>query len=110
MAAAQDHAGVRVTHLRLWKFEVPPGVEDRFFAAYRSDGDWAKLFATAPGFIRTELWQAADGGYLTADHWHSLQDFERFQANQGDEYRRLDAELEGIAGTETFLGAFDLVD
>ena len=44
-----------MTHLRLWKFTVPAENEDRFVAAYRADGDWAKLFAVAPGFIRTEL-------------------------------------------------------
>jgi heme-degrading monooxygenase HmoA len=101
---------LRVTHLRLWRFEVPAESEDRFLAAYRGDGDWAKLFATAPGFIRTELWRDEDGAYLTADYWNALEDFERFQANQGEEYRRLDTELEGIAGIETFVGAFDLVD
>ena len=99
-----------MTHVRLWQFEVPPDTEERFLAAYRSDGDWARLFATAPGFIRTDLWRDGDGIYLTADHWESVEAFERFQAGQGDEYRRLDAELEGIAGIETFLGAFDLVD
>jgi heme-degrading monooxygenase HmoA len=99
-----------MTHLRLWRFEVSEEHEARFIAAYRSDGDWAKLFATAPGFIRTDLWRDGDGIYLTADYWQSVQDFERFQAGQGGEYRRLDAELEGISGIETFLGAFDLVD
>jgi heme-degrading monooxygenase HmoA len=97
-----------MTHLRLWRFEVPVEMEVRFLAAYRPDGDWAKLFATAPGFIRTELWRGEDGVYLTADHWRSVEDFERFQADQGDEYRRLDSELEGIAGVELFVGAFDL--
>ena len=99
-----------MTHVRLWKFEVPPETECRFVAAYRSDGDWARLFATSPGFIRTELWRDGDGIYLTADHWQSVTDFEAFQAGLGAEYRRLDAELEGIAGIETFIGAFDLVD
>jgi heme-degrading monooxygenase HmoA len=83
-------------------------MEQRFVAAYKSDGDWARLFGSAPGFIRTELWRNANGDYLTADHWESLQAFEQFQQTQGDEYRRLDAELEGVAGVETFIGAFDL--
>ena len=96
-------------HVRLWRFAVPAETEERFLAACRSDGDWARLFATAPGFARTELWRAQDGAYLTADYWNSLEDFERFQANHGDEYGRLDAALEGIAGVETFIGAFDLV-
>lgn len=99
-----------MTHVRLWRFEVRPDTEHRFRAAYRSDGDWARLFATAPGFIRTELWSDSDGVYLTADHWESVEAFERFQAGQSEEYLRLDAELEGIAGIETFLGGFDLVD
>jgi heme-degrading monooxygenase HmoA len=97
-------------HLRLWQFEVAPDNEQRVLAAYSSDGDWARLFATAPGFIRTELWRDGDGIYLTADYWTGAQAFERFQAGQGDEYRRLDAELEGVSGIETFLGAFDLVE
>lgn len=99
-----------MTHLRLWKFEVPEAIEDHFITAYRSDGDWAKLFASATGFIRTELWHDGDGVYLTADHWESVTAFEAFQATHGEEYRQLDADLEGVAGIETFLGAFDLVD
>jgi heme-degrading monooxygenase HmoA len=99
-----------MTHLRLWRFAVSEQHEELFISAYRSGGDWARLFATEPGFIRTELWRDGDGIYLTADYWRSVRDFEQFQAGQGDEYRKLDAELEGIAGIETFLGAFDLVD
>jgi heme-degrading monooxygenase HmoA len=98
-----------VTHVRLWRFEVPPESESKFLSAYNADGDWARLFAKAAGFIRTELWRDGDGIYLTADYWESITAFEAFQASLGEEYRRLDAELEGIAGVETFLGAFDLV-
>lgn len=50
----------------------------------------------------------AGRSYLTADHWKSVGDFDRFQSSHGEDYRRLDRELEGIAGTETFVGAFDL--
>ena len=98
-----------MTHLRLWRFEVAADREANFVTAYKADGDWARLFATAPGFIRTELWRDGDGINLTADHWRSVEDFERFQATQGDEYRRLDAELDGIALAEMFLGSYDLV-
>lgn len=97
-----------MTHLRLWTFEVPPDAEERFVAAYKSDGDWALLFATAPGFIRTELWRAGGGLYMTADYWRSVADFEKFQANLGEAYRQLDSELEGVSGIESFVGAFEL--
>ncbi|MGH6729454.1 MAG: antibiotic biosynthesis monooxygenase family protein [Sphingomicrobium sp.] len=99
-----------MTHLRLWRFEVSPKSEQQFVAAYGSEGDWARLFAAAPGFIRTELWRNGDGIYLTADFWNSFEAFERIQASQGEAYRRLDAELEELTLTEDFLGAFDLVD
>lgn len=97
-----------MTHLRLWTFEVPAEAEERFVVAYKSDGDWARLFATAPGFIRTELWRSGDGLYMTADYWQSISDFDAFQANLGESYRQLDEELEGVSGIETFVGAFDL--
>jgi hypothetical protein len=97
-----------MTHLRLWKFEVPADAEERFVAAYKSDGDWARLFAAAPGFIRTELWRSGDRHYLTADYWRSAADFEGFQTNLGETYRRLDEKLEGVSGIETFVGAFEL--
>jgi heme-degrading monooxygenase HmoA len=96
--------------MRLWQFEVSEEREAAFLAAYGPAGDWARLFSTAPGFIRTELWRDGDGIYLTADHWRSHDDFERFQASSGEAYRRLDAELEGLALAETFIGALELID
>jgi heme-degrading monooxygenase HmoA len=99
-----------MSHLRLWRFEVAAEQEARFVATYGPNGDWARLFAIAPGFTRTELWRDGDGIYLTADHWQSFEDFERFQASRGEQYRRLDTELEELTLAETFLGAFDLVD
>lgn len=98
-----------MTHLRLWRFDVPAEIEPQFVAAYGPDGDWALLFSRAPGFISTQLWHSDDGSYLTADNWRSLADFERFQQDHGEEYRRLDAALEGLAGEERFIGAFELV-
>ena len=33
-----------MTHLRLWRFDVPAATEERFVEAYCADGDWARLF------------------------------------------------------------------
>jgi heme-degrading monooxygenase HmoA len=96
-----------MTHLRLWRFVVPARNEARFLSAYGPHGDWANLFGEARGFLRVELWRGEDGSYLTADHWQSSADFEHFQANLGPRYHALDAELEGLASQEIFLGAFD---
>jgi hypothetical protein len=44
---------------------------------------------------------------MTFDRWNSARDFELFQSDLGDDYRGLDAELEGVAGEEEFVGAFE---
>ena len=93
--------------MRLWRFVVSPDKEARFVAAYGPEGDWARLFAEAQGFERVELWRGEDGSFMTADFWASRADFDRFQANLGERYRALDAELEGLASEESFIGAFD---
>ena len=95
-----------MSHIRLWRFVVPPENEAGFIAAYGSDGDWARLFAEAEGFQRVELWRSEDGSFMTADYWASRADFDRFQANLGERYRALDTELEGLATDEIFIGAF----
>ena len=97
-----------MTHMRLWRYAVPPASEKQFLAAYGPQGSWAELFKSVQGFLRTELWKAGDGDYLTADHWRSLQDFERFQSERGEEYRRLDDALDGLTGDEMFIGAFEI--
>ena len=96
-----------MSHVRLWRFVVAAENELRFTAAYGPDGDWARLFAEARGFDRVELWRGEDGSFMTADHWTSRADFDRFQAGLGERYHALDAELEGLATEELFIGAFD---
>jgi heme-degrading monooxygenase HmoA len=98
-----------MTHLRIWKFHPPDGREQEFAAAYSGNGRWAELFAQAPGYRGTMLLRPVEAGgdWLTIDRWDSLADFEAFNRNLGDDYRTLDAELEGVAGVEEFVGAFE---
>ena len=58
-----------MTHLRLWRFEVAPDAEARFIEAYGPGGDWAHLFATAPGFIRTRMSVTPDGAHEHETDW-----------------------------------------
>jgi heme-degrading monooxygenase HmoA len=96
-----------MTHIRLWRFRPDPADEAAFLAAYGPNGTWAQLFGRDPGFRGTELWRGRDESYVTVDRWESEAAYKRFQSDAGDEYRQLDADLEGIAGDEEFLGAFD---
>ena len=98
-----------VAHLRVWKFRPPPSREQEFAVAYGSEGVWAELFGKASGYLGTRLYRPSEvgGWWLTIDRWSSLADFERFQEQFGIEYRGLDTELEGAAGDEEFVGAFE---
>jgi len=95
-------------HLILWEFTVPEENVSRFVSAYGSNGDWAKLFQRAQGFLGTQLLRSNSemNTFLTVDRWESAACFENFQQRFGMEYKTLDAELEGCASTEKKIGAF----
>lgn len=101
-----------MTHVRAWKFLPPAGGAEAFARAYREDGRWAELFRRAEGYIGTQLFRPdRDGGWwLTLDRWESASAFAAFSRDFAAEYRALDAELEGIAGEEHFVGAFEEPD
>ena len=98
-----------MAHLRIWKFRPPAGREAEFVDAYSSDGRWAELFAMAPGYRGTTLLRPVEAGgwWVTVDRWDSVEVFDAFQRDFGVDYRALDAELEGVAGDEEFVGAFE---
>ena len=98
-----------MTHVRVWKFRPPEGREAEFGATYSGAGLWADLFARARGYRGSKLLRPLEPGgwWLTIDRWASAADFEAFGQAHGDEYRALDAELEGVAGEEEFVGAFE---
>jgi heme-degrading monooxygenase HmoA len=96
-------------HTILWEFRVPTERRAAFEAAYGADGPWARLFARGAGFLSVELLRCADqaGRYVTVDHWRSNADFEVFSQEFGTEYAALDRQLDGMAESETRIGAFD---
>ena len=98
-----------MTHVRVWKFRPPEGREKEFALAYGAGGLWATLFAKAPAYLGTSLYRPDQprGWWLTIDRWGSASDFEVFGHDFGEEYRALDVELEGIAGEEEFVGAYE---
>jgi heme-degrading monooxygenase HmoA len=98
-----------MTHHRIWKFRPPEGREQEFAAAYDGSGAWAALFSNAKGYRGSELLRPIEpaGCWLTIDRWESVADFDAFQRDFGEQYRALDAELEGLSGDEEFVGAFE---
>ena len=98
-----------MTHLRIWKFRPPADREQEFATVYGADGVWAALFARAAGYLGTTLYRPEEpgGAWMTIDRWDSAGAFEAFGRDFGEEYRRLDIELNDISGEEEFVGAFE---
>lgn len=96
-----------MSHVIIWTYDVATGQEAAFRAAYGSEGDWARLFAKAPGFIGVELLEGAR--YATIDRWDSKAAFDAFKAEHGGAYAALDAKLAPLTVAQQLVGAFNLV-
>ena len=95
----------------LYRYRVPPERTAAFEAAYGPDGDWARLYREAPGYLGTELWRdpAAPGAYLLADRWASAADRDAGIGLLGERYRALDRRCADLHEQEELLGVLDAV-
>jgi quinol monooxygenase YgiN len=95
-------------HVILWEFTVREEYVQEFIGACGSDGDWAKLFRRAEGYLGTELLRSSDKPniFLTVDRWESAACFETFQKRFGAEYKQLDARFERYTLSEKKVGVF----
>ncbi len=93
----------------VWEYEVRPGQVADFEALYGADGDWARLFRRADGYVETRLFH--DTGqpmlYLTIDRWLSRAAYEAFLQTAGPAYAALDRRGDALTVRERHLGAFD---
>jgi heme-degrading monooxygenase HmoA len=90
----------------IWRYRVASASQRRFEQAYGSNGDWAKLFGEAEGYIRTDLLRGGDGDYLTIDYWRGADAWETFSARQAEAYRALDARCDALTEAEERIGLF----
>jgi uncharacterized membrane-anchored protein YitT (DUF2179 family)/heme-degrading monooxygenase HmoA len=85
-------------HVVTWRFQVKAEHAAVFKREYGPDGAWAKLFQRGDGFVKTDLIpnQADPAEFTTIDYWNSQDDYDRFLAENQDEYDRLDRQLEPL--------------
>jgi heme-degrading monooxygenase HmoA len=100
-----------MTFLSVWEYVVPSARRESFERVYGPEGDWARLFRRASGYIRTELHHDRDDAerYLTLDYWESAAAWEAFRAGFAREYEALDARAAELTTRETALGRFERV-
>jgi heme-degrading monooxygenase HmoA len=96
-------------YVYVWEFIVAPEHIADFEQAYGLEGDWARLFRRAPGYVRTELLKdpSRPGRYVTVDAWESRRQWEEFRTQFAKEFEALDAKCEGWTISETELGRFE---
>lgn len=95
-------------HAYLWEFEVEPESVAAFLRYYGPDGEWARLFRQAQGYLETLLLrdEANPVRYLTIDRWRSRADLEAFMADHRAEYEAMDLACESFTRREASLGSF----
>ena len=79
-------------HVMVWRFDVNPPRSTRSEAAYAADGDWARLFGTADGFLGTELFRSDSDPhrFITVDTWSDVAAWEEFRRQRAEQYAALD--------------------
>jgi hypothetical protein len=91
--------------VRVWRFVVRPEHVEAFVRLNGEDGDWARLFAQADGYLGTALEAdaVASNTFRTTDRWRSQTDFAAFLERFGAEYRALDEATSGWTDSETLV-------
>ena len=92
-----------------WEYEVRPEQVAAFERLYGADGEWARLFRRADGYVETLLFRDTDRPtrYLTVDRWQSRAAFAAFVDAASSAYAALDRQGGALTVREHRLGAFD---
>ena len=93
----------------VWEFRVKHDRLAEFKDAYKADGEWARLFRKASGFVETELWRDRDdrARFITVDKWNSRDDFDAFRVKYDADYLAIDARTEHFTDAEERIGEFE---
>jgi heme-degrading monooxygenase HmoA len=102
---------LKFMHIIIWEFAVREEHIQEFISAYGSNGDWTNLFRRAEGYLGTQLLRSSHEPniFLTVDRWETATCFEIFQERFGEEYKKLDTQLEGYSSLEKKVGVFSEV-
>jgi heme-degrading monooxygenase HmoA len=98
-------------HGLVYEYLVDPARVAQFEDMYGPDGQWARFFRGAAGYLGTELLRdsAGSGRYLVIDRWISAEVAARFLADRAEEYERRSSDAAPLYLREVRLGAFDAV-
>jgi len=83
----------------------------QFESVYGPEGDWARFFANAHGYIGTELLRDVEspGRYLVVDRWESAEAYNAFADEHREEYMRRVDDTRFMHDQELRFGTFENV-
>ena len=96
-----------MAYVRIWRFRPLEGMSAEFEAVYGPNGDWARLFHRAQGFLGTTLLEGEN--YLTIDRWSARAAYDRFMQQYRAEFEALDRRCEAMTALEEMVGEFEEV-
>jgi len=84
---------------------------EQFERVYGPEGEWARFFMDADGYIGTELLRDLDEPerYLVIDRWETAELYNLFVAERRDEYMRRADEARALYVQELRFGTFENV-
>ena len=92
-----------------WEYEVRPEQVAAFERLYGADGEWARLFGRADGYVETLLFRETGRPtrYLTVDRWQSRAAFDAFVEATSSAYAALDRQGDALTVRERRVGVVD---
>jgi heme-degrading monooxygenase HmoA len=96
----------------VFEYEAEEDAADAFVRAYGSDGEWARFFAGAEGYLGTELHASLEDErrFLVIDRWTSAEAYDGFLDAHREEYERRSRDAVSLYLSETLIGSFERVD
>ncbi|MDL1894555.1 antibiotic biosynthesis monooxygenase [Sphingobacteriales bacterium CHB3] len=93
---------------RIWQIRPNPQKISEFVDVYGPNGEWARLFRLANGFVETELVQSTSDPsvYLTIDRWTDQESWEAFRVAYAVDYTALDKKCESLTTDEREIDNF----
>lgn len=88
--------------VRVWRYDVPPDVQEEFEREYGPNGSWAQLFASSPGFVATGLYVEVESptSYLTVDQFTDDDAWQDFRTEHDTGYRALGERLRHLTAVQ----------
>ena len=96
----------------VFEYEAEEGGVEAFAGAYGAEGEWARFFEGADGYLGTELHVSVEDErrFRVIDRWTSAEAYDGFLNANREEYERRSREAVALYRSETLIGSFRRVD